>query len=199
MKPQIHNPDHLTPEQYGASEGWRLLYVGESRPEDYQWRCNGTWVDKQECIGLTVLRRHGFTYRTRTPDPYAEPVKQADGWIRMSERKPTEADLPVWYFSGQAVCGPYELISTGYSHWRPAEKIPAPPPRELTQAERDEEAFWEWFENQEVYCACQPELCAGWHAGIAKERAEIAKLIEDTPGDALDALKAVEARVKGTS
>jgi len=33
-----HNPDNLTPEQYGASEGYRLLYADEikDRQKEYE-------------------------------------------------------------------------------------------------------------------------------------------------------------------
>lgn len=49
-KPKPHNPDNLTPEEWGEDEGWRIL-CDDERPFDYgsksrnvQMWCNGTWI-----------------------------------------------------------------------------------------------------------------------------------------------------------
>lgn len=207
-KPALHNPDNLTPEQYGASDGWRLLYVGENITSDAQWSDRwrpGGWSPALS-IGQCVEKTDGVAWRTRTPDPYAE--KPADGWIKMSERKPTEADairgifiwcpydrpaLPSLVFSTDC----HDYTSRGWTHWMPAESyIPAPPTRELTQAEKDEAAYSAW--EMEAEDNTHPK--DGWRGAIAYERAEIAKLIEggrNSNGSADDVLVAIEARVKG--
>mgnify|MGYP006369740559 FL=1 len=67
-------------------------------------------------------------------------------WIKRSEREPTEADMPgqfgyytpsgVWSrWADEALPGKHNL----YTHWRSIKC--APPARELTQRERDEETI----------------------------------------------------------
>jgi hypothetical protein len=207
-KPEIHNPDNLTPEQYGASEGWRLLYVGELQPHDSQffspfriWRYGSD--GHHQCSYLT--------YRTRTPDPYAD--KPADGWIRMSERKPTEADLPVWaYYSDDGTLTHWNRIYATdgcgcATHWRHAKAdTPAPPPREPTQAERDEAVFdafnksgdgFSWSSEAHGYTTA---LRTTWLKALAYERAEIAKLLPGqscTIDEACATIAAIRVRVNG--
>jgi len=63
-----HNPDNLTPEQYGASEGYRLLYADEiiERKRRYKeieaWDdvCYKNW-DSVPYFGDSF----GLTYRTK--------------------------------------------------------------------------------------------------------------------------------------
>ncbi len=63
-------------------------------------------------------------------------------WIKMSERRPTGADLPVWFYwpNGEisfVTRGPAEASQA--THWKKAD-IPAPPKPE-SQRERDIAAF----------------------------------------------------------
>ena len=74
-EPEWFNPDNVTPEQVGASEGWRLLTVDEvsdlSReyPET-QWYRHGAW----ECTGTWCACREGrCTLRTKRPIGYYKP------------------------------------------------------------------------------------------------------------------------------
>lgn len=109
------------------------------------------------------------------------------GWIKMSERKPTEADAPAWMSNGPLI----ELWQKrdfrkyfidpkqcGWLHWQPA-TLPEPPAKELTQRELDEEALREW--NRREYRGSQVEELVthcesrAWHAAIAyrdKQNAE---------------------------
>ncbi len=67
---------------------------------------------------------------------------EKDGWIKMSDRKPTEADLPIIQGGFTESCGWTQLftastIMTGesWTHWYPMNKIPEPPKRSM----RDEQ------------------------------------------------------------
>lgn len=72
-----------------------------------------------------------------------------DGWIKMSERKPTRADLPVWWaYSPDG--DPEVELSRELLHWLPdvywqPATLPEPPKKELTQREKDEEEFRSFF------------------------------------------------------
>ncbi len=82
-----------------------------------------------------------------------------DGWIKMSERKPDK--FPVWYFrseDGLIILMDYETSYNTFTHWQPA-TLPAPPKKELTQREKDEEAF--------VYTAGNNTPLGAWHAALA--------------------------------
>ncbi len=61
----IHNPNRLTPAEYGASEGYRLLFNGE-QPKYVEARTpNGThWFVTTLTKG--VSKSDGSSYRTRT-------------------------------------------------------------------------------------------------------------------------------------
>lgn len=211
--PKIHNPDNLTPEQYGAAEGWRLLYIGEERPADTEYWHQCRW-GKSRIAGAEVDKWDFTSLRTRTPDPYA-PKAAADkapdsGWIKMSERKPTEADYPIGYVTEKhytrehgvlsgviynSVCTPPQDVL----YWI---KLPAPPSREPTQAEKDEAALV--AHDKDTYpSSTGPAECQrkAWFAAIAYERAEIARLVADYRNSAElpgDLIKKIEARVKGT-
>jgi hypothetical protein len=205
MKPPLHNPDNLTPEQYGASEGWRLLYPNESPlPADAEKFSSKRWEESSFRSKPAPMDFITYTYRTRTPDPYATQAttdKPADGWIRMSERKPTEADLPVWVYQPNAADGVTVWLRTmniedmvacehAFPMWQPA-RIPAPPPREMTQRELDRRAYEDWSLNGKG---------DAWSAAIACERAEIAKIIEqhfDNGRTDSECLRFIRARVEG--
>lgn len=178
---QIHNPDNLTPEQYGAKDGWRLLYSGESR-RDCEYLCE--YLDRfrssewREWTGIDepIHTACEFSYRTKRPDPFA------DGWIKMSDRQPTATDLPVWYFDERSnahgfsgVNGPWGAVFTGYTHWKPAKNdIPAPPVVELTQEEKDEAALVQYEKQQwpdSLSVSHRPRQM--WHAALAYERARV--------------------------
>lgn len=99
-----------------------------------------------------------------------------DRWIKASERKATEDDLPVWVcdrggrrhlFDG---CLPGDV----WEYWKPAAAdIPAPP-KEPTQDERDTDARRDWIDKTEVRFVT---VGNAWHAALAYERAEVSKLL----------------------
>lgn len=103
-------------------------------------------------------------------------------WIKMTDRRPTEADLPVWVYDdgeGHVIRGPQLYRDSmpfldAWTHWKSAD-IPAPPPREETQEEGDYAALVEWGRDENI----QPLFTVRktWHAAIAYERAEVAKLL----------------------
>jgi len=72
----VHNPNHLTPEQYGADEGYRLVYLGE-QPEHVEARTpNGThWFETR--FDQVLKSSDGSSYRTKDPDPWLQPYMPA--------------------------------------------------------------------------------------------------------------------------
>jgi len=103
-------------------------------------------------------------------------------WIKMSERKPTEADLPVWWCKDGrhvALIHPSLSLLPDLSRtqgvWKCAKAdIPAPP-REETQGDADQISLMKWRDKDQW--AFSPT--AAWHAALAHERAEILKLISN--------------------
>jgi hypothetical protein len=70
-------------------------------------------------------------------------------WTPMTERRPTEADLPIWLMTPANYvliddAGDLEAYLSGrWTHWQAIAK-PEPPERPPTQNERDEKAFLGW-------------------------------------------------------
>lgn len=67
-------------------------------------------------------------------------------WIKFSDRKPVAADFPLFAWTATAApCGehyfqfPIANFSESWTHWRSSQKV-APPPKELTQHEKDHAA-----------------------------------------------------------
>lgn len=136
------------------------------------------------------------------------------GWIKMSERKPTEADAPAWMSNGPLI----ELWQKRdfrkyfidpkqceWLHWQPA-TLPEPPAKELTQRELDEEALREW--NRREYRGSQVEELVthcesrAWHAAIAYRDGQNREDLKNVPippfdnyaCDRDDAIKALRRR-----
>lgn len=111
-----------------------------------------------------------------------------DGWILMSERKPTQEDVPLWLalpksgrdyalsHDGVLLAESAELLyDRGATHWKPAAAdIPAPP-REQTQAEKDEAELKRWCAEQDDSPLFTEKKY--WHAALAYERAEVGKML----------------------
>lgn len=131
-------------------------------------------------------------------------------WIKMQDRRPTEQDLPVWaWFAYDKECrGPYlfdeQLCMDGVTHWRPAkDDIPEPPKPEPTQRERDQGEFNAWWDPLRNV----PHCADAWHAALAYERAEVAKMLPDkntmvywsgvTPSFVYQAIESIRARCGG--
>lgn len=113
-------------------------------------------------------------------------------WIKMTDRAPTEADLPVWaWFAYDKECrGPYlfdeQLCMDGVTHWRPAKDDVPEPPREETQAEKDDVGFHAWYRDDgTVECGAHMTT---WHAALAYEREQVAKMLPATPHDSAKAM-----------
>lgn len=131
-------------------------------------------------------------------------------WIKMSERKPMPADLPVLletrlsingarYFvvahsmdsvDGMAACGNYE-------RWL---RIPAPP-KEETQYDKDEQALRHWCAEHNFNPLFTERKY--WHAALAYERAEVERLLPShtaillSHGEFAESLAAIRARCGG--
>lgn len=110
-----------------------------------------------------------------------------DGWIAFSEREPTTEQMcrGVWLadvggvWIGGVCRNPANIQRQRewqhYTHWREVEPDPAPPKREPTQLERDNEAMCAWYDRKHYEGSIfQTET---WHAAIAYERAEVRALI----------------------
>ena len=61
-----HNPDNLTPEQYGAVEGYRLLYADEIKDRQKEHEEIEAWGNWDKYWGKSYFG-HSFrmTYRTK--------------------------------------------------------------------------------------------------------------------------------------
>jgi hypothetical protein len=106
-------------------------------------------------------------------------------WIKMTDRRPTEQDLPVWaYKTGEqpylcAITKPHSY----WTHWRPAKADIPEPPREETQWDKDESAFRRYNHSgngcsqSAAFTGWTKALNEYWHAALAYERAEVAKML----------------------
>jgi hypothetical protein len=102
-----------------------------------------------------------------------------DGWIKMSERWPTDAEMPVWAYDadGGMLRGPLLFMGsapTSWTHWKKAD-IPAPP-KEETQDEKDSAEFCKFCRDSNPKSAQSV-----WHAALAYERAEVGKMLPNRP------------------
>ena len=93
-----------------------------------------------------------------------------NNWIKISDHAPV---FPAWLwhpdhkFPLMFQCD-IGIDCSAYTHWQPA-TIPAPPPKELTQAERDEEALLSWYRSRDL----RPSSGESWHAALKWEREQI--------------------------
>ena len=97
-------------------------------------------------------------------------MTSTQGWIKMSERKPTEADCPMWVSHSENT-GFWNIadfrnhhLAHGWTHWQPA-TLPEPPKKELTQRERDELSFTKWCPVMDKPLKEGRNLA--WHAALA--------------------------------
>lgn len=108
-------------------------------------------------------------------------------WIKSADRLPMGPFAQVWAFwkdgtvslskkpadeSWQHWC---EVMESALVAWQPCD-IPAPP-KEQTQRERDEAAYKAWLDG--VTISAPYHVRSDWHAALAWERAEIAKLLAE--------------------
>lgn len=156
---ELHNPDNLTPEQYGASEGYRLLNKDEVHFLGNNKRCvemlstDGTWNPGFGGVGH-------YTYRTRlTP---AE-LRKARGLEPLGPTPPegyeivTDRTLPVqagWIgiadgiFYGPYCVGCNPIQKPGCIYARPIAKPALTPQQEANL--RASEAYKALSEGKEV-------------------------------------------------
>lgn len=111
-------------------------------------------------------------------------------WIKMSERKPTVTEFPIWASTKAGNVVLYDKDESYFildcpefaSHWRPAAAdIPAPP-KEETQVNKDTKAYVEKYGCASPSMVLKGATCYTsdiWHAALAYERAEVAKLLPD--------------------
>ena len=119
--------------------------------------------------------------------PPAEP-----SWIKMSERKPTEADFPIFaYFPEGNFIEPFKdafcfsIRSCNVRHWQKSD-IPAPPVSEQQKADDAEcELAWNSIKIPSTHLGV---FVAGFEAALAYERAEVLKMLETSGHHAFVAL-----------
>ena len=100
-----------------------------------------------------------------------------DGWIKMSERQPALSAYPVWQTNRAGgvtlvVCHAHDI--PGSTHWQPA-TLPAPPAKEMTQAEKDTEEYTALFGDPLCFYSskgCQAYTSDVWHAALAYRDAQ---------------------------
>jgi len=95
-------------------------------------------------------------------------------WIKMSDQQPGDDQFPVWStddtgeveFSRSAAF----MTAIGATYWKPA-TLPAPPERERTQREQDDEQFLGFIQSnmRQPFPVCRD----AWHAALAWERSQV--------------------------
>lgn len=86
-QPEWHNPDNLTPEQYGADEGWRLLLKDEmdGGRGGYEYLVLGKWSPGNNPSEVACTREK-TSLRTRRPLPTAtDPALTTEGGISATQ------------------------------------------------------------------------------------------------------------------
>lgn len=129
---------------------------------------------------------------------------QNDGWIKMSERKPTASECEAGVTIGRWKGGKWQT-DNGWHHdeWGPGwthfhvPRLPEPPKKEQTQRELDEEAFQGWYDETPDHLTALGHV---WHAALAyrdKQNAEDVKnlwISPDMPHATCDAIKNLRRR-----
>jgi len=134
-------------------------------------------------------------------------------WIALRDQQPADNEFPVaagrwegdkWYIQGGYMT--YSSLN-GFTHWYSTKLVfPSPPKREPTLAQMDNAAYSAWsLATKEM-----PVRYDVWCAGIAYERAEVARMIQFALGtadagnlvatgmsDRLTVLRKICERVKG--
>lgn len=169
MNIPYYNPDGLTPDQIGTADGWRLTLPGEVIPQDAEYLLGSRWIPSEArgCVHAAA----DLTYRTRAPLP--EQYRETElRWIPRTEREPTKADLPIITVragENHRACWANLIPDLNFTHWMPVTTPPIPP-REKSQAERDEEAFRAFM--KEVGYVKHYQLRDAFFAALAYARKE---------------------------
>jgi hypothetical protein len=121
-------------------------------------------------------------------------------WIKTSDRAPTEQDLPVWGWHKEMMMPMTFTYIPGtlITHWRPAKADIPEPPNEETQWEKDRTAWESWFNAPD----CNGATVTAWHAALAYEREQVAKMLAPIATSFLDMhscgiIEAIRARCEG--
>lgn len=183
-----YKAEDLTKEEQAAVDAlWEQL----GHPGVEAWEHND-WVEARKKL-IDELRRkltldtqytratHQYyamiNYKKEGGSAFPQPV---NGWIEMSDRKPKDADFPVWngffqlgIFWCRTANRPGEIAQCA-AYWKPAKNdIPAPPVVELTQEQQDEAALVQYDKMQWPSSEVTPHQRQMWHAALAYERARV--------------------------
>lgn len=175
-----------TPEQYGASEGWRLLDPDEQGGSfssvivqglellntDGRWSANSYTGSDSPTMSVyrTKMSRAELRAARRLP-PECDPVKAAPPvWIRAGERRPQPEDFPI-LIKGSGDITVMEKAPDGYPPvrnwlWAPLTLPLMPAP---TQQERDDKAFEAYITTCHAKSSII-DLRHAWDAGIQRGR-----------------------------
>lgn len=198
---QFHNPDNLEPEQYSSHLGWRLLTKDEldAPPKDSEFLAipDDCWTPRDthgKCDGR-------ITYRTRTPLPQYSLLA---AWIKMSDRKPTEADLPLamasWRKDGsgfwsQTLCWENLPPTGNWDYWCAMMKLPALPAKEPARDELDREAWKHILDNEEGDVD-MISFRRGFFAALNYERSALRLLLDKYTANSIT-IQQLVAEIKG--
>lgn len=103
-------------------------------------------------------------------------TQKNDGWIKFSEQRPCQSDLPIWAYhpGSDPVLHKNSIPITGPTHWQHAYQRwepHSPPPKELTEAEKDKQAFRTWSNAELSQWVLTRE--DAWHAACAYKSKQI--------------------------
>jgi len=107
-----HNPEKLTPELIGITDGWRLLVQGEPRPVDvFFWDTRWVMSAIHSDCNISSL----YTYRTKAPLPAPKPTAE----------ELEKAEFLAWWKSTEYWASDDKILAR--QAWKAAKKgIPTP-------------------------------------------------------------------------
>lgn len=147
------NPDHLTGEQVGVAEGWRLLTMGEvgydengshreNRADCQMWSGDGVWSQT-----ILFCPTTGQTFRTLSPLPQTTSQVHLDG-TRAHESLQSDS-VPRFNWTGE--------------QWQAQDPRPIQNPAGVTQEQLQPELGWRFCLQSEM--DLMPQDAEHWHSG----------------------------------